>query len=69
MEERVLGGAGIYAVALSGRLVRPPIELPRLAATLPISREARTRAKVAWVVAWLVVFVVVPLGFAAVRIL
>lgn len=65
----VLGGAGIYAIALAGRLVRPPIELPRLAATLPITREARMRAKIAWVAAWIVVFVVVPLGFAAIRIL
>ena len=65
----VLGGAGIYAIALAGRLVRPPIELPRLAATLPITHEARTRAKIAWVVAWLVVFIVVPLGFAAARLL
>ena len=63
----VLAGAGMYAIALAGRLFRPPIELPRLAATLPITRAARTRAKVAWVVAWLVVFVAIPLVFAAVR--
>jgi hypothetical protein len=63
----VLAGTGMYAVALAGRLFRPPIELPRLAATLPISHAARTRAKVAWVVAWAVVFVLIPLGFVAVR--
>ncbi len=63
----VLAGAGMYAVALAGRLFRPPIELPRLAATLPIAAAARMRAKVAWIVAWAVVFVVIPLAFAAVR--
>ena len=63
----VLAGAGMYAIALAGRLFRPPIELPRLAATLPIAPAARTRAKAAWVVAWSVVFVVIPLLFAAAR--
>jgi len=63
----VLAGAGMYAIALAGRLFRPPIELPRLAATLPIPAAARTRAKVAWVVTWATVFVLIPLLFAAVR--
>ena len=63
----VLAGAGMYAIALAGRLFRPPIELPRLAATLPIAAAARTRAKIAWVVAWSVVFVLIPLAFAAAR--
>ncbi len=65
----VIGGAALYAIALARRLYRPPIELLRLSATLPISPEARTRAKVAWVVAWAIVFVVVPSVFAAVRLL
>jgi hypothetical protein len=65
----VIGGAALYAIALARRLARPPIELARLSATLPISAEARTRAKVAWVVAWAVVFVVVPSVFAALRLL
>jgi hypothetical protein len=63
----ILGGAGLYAIALAGRLIRPPIELPRLAATLPIPHAARTRAKVAWLVTWCVVFVLIPLGFALLR--
>lgn len=63
----VLAGAGMYAVALAGRLFRAPIELPRLAATLPIAGAAAARAKVAWVAAWVAVFVVIPLIFAAVR--
>ena len=47
----VIGGAAVYAIALAARLRRPPIELPRLSATLPISagrrgaREARLAAR------------------------
>lgn len=66
-----LVGAGasacVYAIALGGRLARPPIELPRLAATLPITPAARTRAKLAWLATWLVVYVAAPLVFAAIR--
>lgn len=65
----VLAGAAMYAVALAGRLFRPPIELPRLAATLPITPSARARAKVAWLVAWTTIFIAVPLAFAAARLL
>jgi hypothetical protein len=65
----VLAGTGLYVIALAARLFKVPIELVRLAATLPISSEARTRAKVAWVIAWVLVFVGVPLGFAALRVL
>jgi hypothetical protein len=57
----------MYAIALAGRLARAPIELPRLAATLPIRAAARTRAKVAWLVTWSMVFVLIPLAFAALR--
>jgi hypothetical protein len=63
----VLSGAVMYAIALAGRLFRPPIELPRLSATLPITRAARIRAKVAWIAAWTCVFLVIPLLFAVVR--
>jgi hypothetical protein len=65
----VLAGTGLYVIALAARLFKAPIELVRLAATLPVSSEARTRAKVAWVIAWVLVFVGVPLGFAALRVL
>lgn len=60
-------GACMYAIALGGRLSRPPIELPRLAATLPITPAARTRAKLAWLATWLVVYVAAPLVFAVIR--
>jgi hypothetical protein len=65
----VLAGAAIYGIALAGRLRRPPIEIPRLAATLPVSATAIARAKLAWVVAWTVVFVTIPVVFAAARLL
>jgi len=62
-----LGGAVLYAGALAARLTRPPIELPRLSATLPITAAARRRAKLAWIVSWSLVFVLAPLAFALVR--
>lgn len=65
----VLAATTMYAVALAGRLRRPPIEIPRLVATLPMSPAAISRAKLAWVVAWALVFVAVPVGFAAIRLL
>lgn len=64
----VAAGAVLYAGALAGRLTRPPIELPRLSATLPIAPAARRRAKLAWLVTWSLVFVLVPLAFAVFRI-
>lgn len=64
----VAAGAALYAGALAGRLARPPIELPRLSATLPIAPAARRRAKLAWLATWSLVFVVVPLAFAVLRV-
>jgi len=61
-----LAGAAVYALALADRLRRPPIELPRLSATLPIAPAARSRAKIAWLAVWLAVFVVVPGAIALV---
>lgn len=63
----VLAGMVIYGVVLAGRLRRPPIEIPRLAVTLPISASAFARAKLAWVALWGIVFVGAPLLFAALR--
>jgi hypothetical protein len=65
----VLAGAIVYAGVLARRLRRPPIEIPRLADTLPIASAALARAKVAWTVVWAAVFVVIPAAFAAVRLL
>jgi hypothetical protein len=62
-----LAAAAVYALALAGRLRRPPIELPRLSATLPITASARARAKLAWLVVWLALFVAAPAAFALAR--
>lgn len=62
-----LVGAAAYGIALSGRLHRAPIELPRLSRSLPITVAARHRAKLAWVISWWLIFVVVPGAFAVLR--
>lgn len=62
-----LGSAAVYAVTLAGRLHRTPIELARLAPTLPISAAARARARRAWLVGWWMIFVFAPGLFAALR--
>ncbi|MEP6863168.1 MAG: hypothetical protein ABJE66_21260 [Deltaproteobacteria bacterium] len=62
-----LAGALLYAALLHARLSDPPIELPRLSATLPIPSAASRLAKRAWTLGWLVVFVLVPAAFAVVR--
>lgn len=62
-----LVGAAIYGVSLSGRLHRPPIELPKLSATLPISIASRRLAKLAWILGWWTIFVLAPALFSALR--
>ena len=63
----VIGGAASYGLVLAGRLRRPPIELARLSATLPLPPRARQRAKLAWLLGWWGVFVAAPAVFAALR--
>jgi hypothetical protein len=63
----VIGGTAAYGLVLAGRLRRPPIELARLSATLPLSPAARLRAKLAWLLGWWLVFVAAPAAFAALR--
>ncbi len=41
----ILGGLAVYSVIMARRLVSPPIELPRFARTLAISRADATAAK------------------------
>ena len=60
-------GATAYGLALVGRLGRAPIELPRLAPTLPISAASRARARLAWTLDWWLIYVGVPGVFAALR--
>nr|HEX4312938.1 hypothetical protein [Kofleriaceae bacterium] len=64
----IVGGAIVYAAVLAGRLARPPIELPRLSASLPIEPAAIARARRAWVAVWLGVYALVPAVFAALRV-
>ena len=63
----VIGGAASYGLVLARRLRRPPIELARLSATLPLAPGALAREKLAWVLGWWMVFVAVPAVFAALR--
>jgi hypothetical protein len=60
-----LVGAAAYATLLAGRLVRAPIELPRLLPTLPIGGADAARAKRAWMAGWWAVFVALPALLAA----
>ena len=62
-----LAGGALYGIALAGRLYRPPIELARLAATLPLARGGIVRAKVVWIAGWWTIFLGVPALFAALR--
>jgi hypothetical protein len=59
--------AVLYALVLARRLWRAPIELPRLAATLPITSARRAVAKLAWVAGWSIVFIGLPALIAFVR--
>jgi hypothetical protein len=63
----LIGGAACYGLVLAGRLRRPPIELARLSATLPLPSGAQLRAKLAWLLGWWGVFVAAPAVFAALR--
>lgn len=62
-----IGGAASYGIVLANRLHRPPIELARLSATLPVAPRARARAKLAWLIGWWSIFVLAPAVFAALR--
>jgi hypothetical protein len=61
----VAGGTAVYAVVLAARLGRPPIELPRLAAQLPIGPAPHARARIAWCLTWIAVFAAPPTALAA----
>jgi hypothetical protein len=63
----VLAGGALYGAALGNRLRHPPIELPRLSATLPIDARARALAKLAWIVTWATLYLAIPATFALLR--
>lgn len=62
-----LVGATLYGLSLFRRLHTTPIELAKLSQTIPISRAAGRRAKVAWIAGWWTIFVLAPALFAALR--
>jgi hypothetical protein len=62
-----IGGAAAYGLVLASRLRRPPIELPRLSATLPLTARAHARARLAWLLGWWSIFAGAPGVFAALR--
>lgn len=62
-----IGGATAYALALAGRLHRPPVELSRLSATLPLGPRMHARAKLAWLLGWWSLYILAPALFAALR--
>lgn len=62
-----IAGAATYGLVLARRLHRPPIELARLSATLPLTARARIRAKCAWLLGWWSIFAGAPAVFAALR--
>jgi hypothetical protein len=62
-----IAGAATYGLVLARRLHRPPIELARLSATLPLAARARIRAKCAWLLGWWSIFAGAPAVFAALR--
>jgi hypothetical protein len=62
-----IGGAAAYGLVLASRLRRPPIELARLSATLPLGAAANARARLAWLLGWWSIFTGGPAVFAALR--
>jgi len=62
-----VGGAAAYGLVLASRLRRPPIELARLSATLPLGAAANARARLAWLLGWWTIFTGAPAVFAALR--
>ena len=63
----VLAGGALYGAALGNRLRHPPVELPRLSATLPIDPRAQSLAKLAWIATWGVLYLAIPATFALLR--
>jgi hypothetical protein len=62
-----IAGAAIYGLVLARRLRRPPIELVRLSAALPLGERLRRRARLAWLLGWWLTFTGAPAVFAALR--
>ncbi|HUQ00904.1 MAG TPA: hypothetical protein VM261_00355 [Kofleriaceae bacterium] len=61
----VSAGLGFLAGWLSRALARPPLELPRLTATLPVTPASVSTARTAYVGTWAALYLVVPTAIAA----
>ena len=61
----IAGATGFVGGWLSRAVARPPLELPRLTAMLPIAPAWVGRARRAYVATWALLFVVAPAGIAA----
>jgi hypothetical protein len=58
-------GAGVLGRWLTGAVARPPVELPRSTAVLPVTTADVARARRAYVGLWLGLFVIAPALVAA----
>ncbi len=56
---------GFLAGWLSRALARPPLELPRLTATLPVTAASVAAARTAYVATWVALFLAAPAAIAA----
>jgi hypothetical protein len=61
----VSAALGFLAGWLTRALARPPLELPRLTATLPLAPASVATAQTAYVATWVVLYVIVPAAIAA----
>jgi hypothetical protein len=60
----VSAALGFLAGWLSRALARPPLELPRLTATLPVASASVSTARTAYVATWASLYLVVPSAIA-----
>jgi hypothetical protein len=60
----VSAALGFLAGWLTRALARPPLELPRLTATLPLAPASVATAQTAYVATWVVLYVIVPAAIA-----
>ncbi len=61
----VSAALGFLAGWMTRALARPPLELPRLTATMPIAPASVATARLAYVTTWAALFVVAPAAIAA----
>lgn len=67
LQGAALGGALVYALVLRARLAQPPIELPRLRSTLPVTGREVRAASSAYLAVWWGWAALVPGALAVIR--